>query len=269
MEGRSEAFRYSDVEFVSSGGPDFLPRLWATRKIGALLSDLRLHGADQETVDQVVRLSIEYGIVTPYTSYLVTETNALGTDAIGDIVEEAFKALQSAPSIVSGQAAVERAAAESALGGADIAAAPEGEAAQVVRTAGTRTFRLVDGAWTDTSFDPESMQPRRIPFLSEDYFALAASRPDVAAALALGPEVIIVVDGIAYQTVGADEDGDAIQVPAPVSSSSPEVPDQPDEPSNENPAPSSTGASLPCTAGALGLGACLLPLRGWRSRRGH
>jgi Ca-activated chloride channel family protein len=269
VEGQSEEFRYSDIEFVSSGGPDFLPRLWATRKIGALLNDLRLHGADQETVDQVVRLSIQYGIVTPYTSYLVTEPNALGADAIGEIVEDAFKALQSAPTIVSGQAAVERAAAESALGGADIAAAPEGEAAQVVRTAGTRTFRLVDGVWTDTSFDPQVMAPRRVPFLSENYFVLAASRPDVAAALALGPEVIIVVDGIAYQTIGADEAGDTIQVPDPISSTDPAIPDQPDEPSNSDPATNPTGASLPCASGLFALGACLVPLRERWGRRGH
>jgi Ca-activated chloride channel family protein len=267
VEGESEELRYSDIEFTSSGGSDFLPRLWATRKIGALLNDLRLHGADQESVDQVVRLSIQYGIVTPYTSYLVTEPNALGTDAIGEIVQDAFKALQSAPTIASGQAAVERAAAESALGGADIAAAPQGEAAQVVRTAGTRAFRLVDGVWTDTSFDPQAMEPRRVPFLSEDYFALAASRPDVAAALALGPEVIIVVDGIAYQTVGADEAGDTIQVPDPISSTDPVIPDQTDEPSISDPAANPTGASLPCTAGALGLGACLLPLRERWGRR--
>ncbi len=267
--GRPEGFRYAGIEFVSSGGPDFLPRLWATRKIGALLNDLRLHGADQETVDQVVRLSIQYGIVTPYTSYLVTETDAIGADAIGEIVEDAFKALQSAPSIVSGQAAVERAAAESALGGADIAAAPEGEAAQVVRTAGTRAFHLVDGVWTDTSFDPKTRDPRRVPFLSDDYFALAASRPDVAAALALGPEVIVVVNGIAYQIVGADEAGDTIQVPDPVSSSEPSISAQPDEPSNEDPTPGSAGASLPCAAGALGLGACLLPLRERSGRRGR
>ena len=54
------------------------------------------------------------------------------------------------------------------------------------------------------------------PFLSEDYFALAASRPDVGAALALGPEVIIVVDGVAYRTVGAEQAGDPIRVPGPV-----------------------------------------------------
>ena len=46
------------------------------------------------------------------------------------------------------------------------------------------------------------MSPLDVPFLSEDYFALAASRPDVGAALALGPEVIIVIDGVAYRTVG-------------------------------------------------------------------
>jgi Ca-activated chloride channel homolog len=266
VEGRSQEFRYPETDFVSTGGPDFLPRLWATRKIGALLNDLRLHGPDQETVDQVVRLSIQYGIVTPYTSYLVTEAETFGTDAIGQIVEDAFQALQSAPSAASGQAAVERATTESALGAADIAAAPEGAAAQVVRTAGTRAFRLVDGVWTDTTFDPEKMDPRRVPFLSDDYFGLAASRPDVAAALALGPQVIVVIDGAAYQTVGADEAGDAIEVPDPVSMPDPSGPAQPVEPSSTNPPGSPTGASFPCAAGLFGLGACILPLYGSRVR---
>jgi Ca-activated chloride channel family protein len=266
---RSESFRYSDIAFARSGGPDFLPRLWATRKVGALLNDLRLHGADQETVDQVVRLSIQYGIVTPYTSYLVAEPHAFGADAIGEISQDAFKALQTAPSPASGQAAVERAAAESQMGGADIAPAQEGEAAQVVRTAGTRTFRLVDGVWTDTTFDPQATGPRRVPFLSADYFALAASRPDVAAALALGERVIIVVGGIAYETVGANEAGDAIRVPDPVSSSDPALPDEPDLPSVRNPGAEPIGVTLPCAGGAIALGACVLPLRERLGRRAH
>ena len=52
---------------------DFIPRLWATRKIGYLLDNIRLGGERKELVDEVVRLSKRYGIVTPYTSYLVTE----------------------------------------------------------------------------------------------------------------------------------------------------------------------------------------------------
>ncbi len=268
VEGRSEEFSYPEIRLAASGGAEFLPRLWATRKIGALLNDLRLHGADQETVDQVVRLSIQYGIVTPYTSYLVTEPGALGADAIGQIAADAYKSLQSEPTLASGQAAVERAAAESALGGASAPAAPQGTDAQVVRVAGTRTFRLSDGVWTDTAFDPQSMRPLDVPFLSEDYFELAASRPDVGAALALGPDVIIVVDGVAYRTVGADQPGDPIPVPAPISPDDASIPFQPVEPPVENAGSRPSGASLPCAAGAIGLGACLVPLREQFLRRG-
>jgi len=70
---------------------DFLPRLWATRKIGYLLDSIRLKqtengsegegsGGDPELVAEIVRLSKEYGVVTPYTSFLATD----GSDA-GDI----------------------------------------------------------------------------------------------------------------------------------------------------------------------------------------
>lgn len=52
---------------------DFLAHLWATRKVGFLLDEIRLHGENSELRDEVIALGREYGIVTPYTSYLVTE----------------------------------------------------------------------------------------------------------------------------------------------------------------------------------------------------
>ena len=62
---------------------DFLPRLWATRKIGYLLDSIRLRktdssgesgrAGDPELMGEIVRLSKEYGIITPYTSFLVTD----------------------------------------------------------------------------------------------------------------------------------------------------------------------------------------------------
>ena len=38
-----------------------------------LLDEIRLHGEEKELVDEIVTLGKRYGIVTPYTSYLVTE----------------------------------------------------------------------------------------------------------------------------------------------------------------------------------------------------
>jgi Ca-activated chloride channel family protein len=61
-----------DVNFPATEPQnDFLPRLWATRKIGYLLDEIRLRGERTELREEVVTLSRRFGIVTPYTSYLV------------------------------------------------------------------------------------------------------------------------------------------------------------------------------------------------------
>lgn len=54
----------------------FIPRLWATRRVGWLLDEIRLRGESKELKDEVVRLAREHGIVTPYTAYLILEDEA-------------------------------------------------------------------------------------------------------------------------------------------------------------------------------------------------
>jgi Ca-activated chloride channel family protein len=69
----------------------FVPRLWATRKVGALVDQVRQMGAEntniandprgKELIDEIVRLSMRWGIMTEYTSFLATEPNlALGAN---------------------------------------------------------------------------------------------------------------------------------------------------------------------------------------------
>ncbi len=52
---------------------EFIPRLWATRRVGYLLDEIRLHGENSELRDEVTDLARKYGIVTPYTAYLILE----------------------------------------------------------------------------------------------------------------------------------------------------------------------------------------------------
>jgi hypothetical protein len=52
----------------------FVPRMWASAKINALLEQIALYGERQELVDGVKALGLKYAIVTPYTS-LVTIPN--------------------------------------------------------------------------------------------------------------------------------------------------------------------------------------------------
>jgi Ca-activated chloride channel family protein len=62
------------VEFARTATEhDFIPRLWATRRIGHLLDEIRLRGENKELKDEVVELARKYGLVTPYTAYLILE----------------------------------------------------------------------------------------------------------------------------------------------------------------------------------------------------
>ena len=74
MQGKEQPFAYDATFPAAVTDNDFLPHLWAQRKIAYLLDEIRLHGESRELKDEVVRLSKEYGIATPYTSYLVLES---------------------------------------------------------------------------------------------------------------------------------------------------------------------------------------------------
>jgi Ca-activated chloride channel family protein len=240
VNGTAQEFRFAETSFTvdsrgAQDGTTFLPRLWATRKIGYLLNRIRLQGADPETIDQIVRLSIRYGVVTPYTSYLVTEPMPLGVENQERLALETFKEMEAAPAAPAfGQAAVERAAGQGALSHADqapVMSQSQGQQ-QGVRIVGVRTFVWSEQAWTDTAYDPDSMTPQKIAFLSPEYFTLANSRQDIAAALAQAEQVIVVVDGKAYQIVAEGQGDASIQMPQPL-----DVPQSATQPAPQEPAP--------------------------------
>ena len=55
----------------------FVEDLWARRKVGYLLDQIRLNGEKKELLDEVVTLAKRYGITTPYTSYLIVPDGPL------------------------------------------------------------------------------------------------------------------------------------------------------------------------------------------------
>lgn len=66
-----QIFSY-DVTFPGQAtADDFIPRLWATRKIGFLQDRARLDGTNKALVEEIVKLSKEFGILSEYTSFLV------------------------------------------------------------------------------------------------------------------------------------------------------------------------------------------------------
>jgi Ca-activated chloride channel family protein len=95
------------VEFSDKEGrAGFIENVWAGRKIAYLLGEIRLHGENAELKEEVIRLSKEFGIVTPYTSYLVTEGSPIARQVPRRIplMEERFMGLNDRPRSGGGSA---------------------------------------------------------------------------------------------------------------------------------------------------------------------
>ena len=212
VNGEPRVFHYDDLTFRSEGGDAFIARLWATRKIGYLLNEIRLRGANQELVDEVIRLATKYGIATPYTSFFVPEpVVADGRGGAGPapmatvmvqaleapkLIEQAADALMAAPvPQAAGAMAVEQSMARESLRSADRATA--GERAASLRYAGDKTFVNRSGVWVDTAFTAEQSQ-QEIAFGSAEYYDLLDQHPEWLAYFAVGPNLIVVLDNIAY-----------------------------------------------------------------------
>ncbi len=248
VNNRHQAFVYEDNFFRNNGGEDFIPRLWATRAVGNLLTQIRLHGEDPELVESVIGLSIRYGIITPYTSYLIEEDDIFTQSGRDMIIEEEVRAPEAME--VSGAIAVDKAVEESELAYAEAPMAMpeetviyEGTARsinEVVQNVGSKTFVLRDGLWIDTTYDADQQAAQQIDFASEPYFELLETVPSLGKYLALGSRVLVVYDGDAYEIVESGGDS-SIVMPEP----QPDDPFRTEEPiDGPTPAPVDVAPSL-------------------------
>jgi Ca-activated chloride channel family protein len=170
---------------------EFLAPLWAARQIGYLLQEIRLHGANKELIEEVVRLSKEYGIVTEYTDFIA----AAGPGAkAADLYLETAKRVNLARGEQAGQWAVNQAANDKALQTRAVAA-PEANfyrdrrgnvtTLRGVTQVGRRAFYLQDGQWVDSE-EVGTRKTRVVKHLSPEYFELLRTDPVFAKALQLG-----------------------------------------------------------------------------------
>ncbi len=206
VNGAPQTFTYRGLSFGEEPGPDFIPRLWATRKVGYLMNEVRLHGQNKELVDEIVALSLRYGIITPYTSFLVEEETQVFTLDGRKAAEQRMYATP-VPAPAAGAGAVDYSQTNKGLRESDRAAGPN---VQQVRHVGSKTFILQRGVWTDSLYK-EGMTVKTIAFDSANYYDILARRPDWGPYLALGKDVIVVEGGVAYRV--AEGDYPAVTVP--------------------------------------------------------
>ncbi len=73
INGQPHKFIYEATFPETARDHEFIPRLWATRRVGYLMDEIRLNGENAELKEEVTELARHYGIVTPYTAYLIVE----------------------------------------------------------------------------------------------------------------------------------------------------------------------------------------------------
>ncbi len=167
-------------------GNEFIPRLWASRKVGFLSQQVRLNGANEELVEEIRRTALRYGLLSEYTSYLVQEPEeiAVRRDSRGRV--QPLNAPAAAPSQAVGAGAVvaaeqarmkREAKSEAELAAADDAYFMRGHMGQTRHVAG-HLFQQRDGVWTDL-MHADSLRTVEIAPYGEAYFALLRMAPEL------------------------------------------------------------------------------------------
>jgi Ca-activated chloride channel family protein len=209
--GASRNFMYNNLRFpMREDANDFLPRLWATRRVGWLMEQVRTNGEQQELRDEIVDLGTRYGIVTPYTSYLALEPNATPRDITSLPTNNrtfgAGRTTNAPPrpakaedaKAITGAVAVQE--SKRAREQQDVLRVEGESASSAIKSAGGKTFYLREGVWTDSEFKPGSALPETVVrFGSDEYFALLKQKPQLATFFALGERVTVILNGRIYR----------------------------------------------------------------------
>jgi len=71
--GEHQTFKVPVTFPKTSDAQPFVPRLWASRRVAYLLDEIRLHGENNELKSEATDLARQFGLVTPYTAYLIMQ----------------------------------------------------------------------------------------------------------------------------------------------------------------------------------------------------
>lgn len=226
LNGKIEAFEY-EVNFEEKNTKnEYIASLWAARTVGYLLDQIRLQGESKEVIDEVVRLSKKHGIITPYTSYLILEDEAISLrnrtitpqDQLirsrvtqdAEFIEERDIAYDDMKK-TSGKESVKASKEAQDLNQATNISAPAttdvaldykdkmGESknlAEDIQNLNGRAFYKNDNIWVDSYVQLKNTnnKSRRIKFNSKEYFELLNDEPESRTYLALGKNVRFVMN---------------------------------------------------------------------------
>jgi Ca-activated chloride channel homolog len=230
--GKNQSFRYS-ADFARTSDKfsyAFLEQLWAVRRIGFLLDQIQLNGHSTEVVDELVRLSKQYGIITPYTSFLADERTDLsdrttllreGNKASADLatnVSGSLGQINATNRIAMNTATTAMPASRPGVGAAQFGKsklttyeANQTEHLANVQNVANRALYKRGRQWIDSTVADKDIaklnaEAKTIAQFSEEYFRLAATNSvadnQIISTQQPGQELIVSIRGQIYRITG-------------------------------------------------------------------
>lgn len=186
------------------GTSEVIGRLWAGKRIGYLIDEIRL--ADEATpeaerearIEEVVALSLRYGILTEYTSFLASDATDLY--AFAENVVACTNLVEQGTAQVSGSHAWSQAANTKGMQrlacSADLGSWYDSNGALVrqsgVQCVAGRTLFRREGSWLDARLASAEVS-REIELGSEEFYELCDQNAWVASCVARTGEVVLAV----------------------------------------------------------------------------
>ncbi len=209
MGNESRSFPFDGLDLPTrSDENDFLPRLWASRRVGWLLDQIRQNGESKELKDEVIELGTRYGLVTPYTSYLATDgtlNNTIDRVQIAGLARSAPGAMAAESGAGAVRFSVQQNARNKNAQIVDSGKADKSERVMVDNSSvnqfvANKNFFDQNNVWVDSEYDAAAkLKEIAVKFGSEEYFRLAASDPRLAKFFALGEEIVVVWKNQVYR----------------------------------------------------------------------
>jgi Ca-activated chloride channel family protein len=226
LNGYSKTFSINEKLASDDNKYNFIPPLWASRRIGYLLDMIRLNGESKEIIDEIISIAREHGIITPYTSYLIMEDEDVrirrgrlvddlqtlppkselkkqnqadyyqmkDKSGSGSVrVSEEFQNMNSASNYNQTQQGNARLTYRDSEGNTQ-------NLAQQVKNILGRAVYQQDKFWVDSELQNQSNAKKvQIQFNSEEYFNLLNREPETAYFLALGQNVRFYHNNVYYE----------------------------------------------------------------------
>ena len=201
LAGQNKTYEFP-IEFKpGSTSDEFIALLWANRRIGYLTQQIRLHGESDEVIDEIIALSKKFGIVTDYTSFLVTGDDVYSASDINfrgsrEHLRDAVKSNIAMYEQPVGDVAVEQSKKFTGMQESEKAYQnfalnlDERKYKSQFLQVGAQNFVNVSGNWVQGDLDDDKFD-MEIKNFSDAYFKILETDPSLGRYLGLGDNVRI------------------------------------------------------------------------------